>query len=298
MRKTIPLLFGLGGFLLVAGLVALLWAPGVVKRTPLDTSSVTRLTGEAEKLNTATGRLEANDVKAISTSKTDSKVSDDEVAAWTSTSCLVIDDGDTPDCVDGTDERLVTAATDVFATDRKTALATNEGKYLPAGAKEHEGVVNKWPFDTEQKTYPYWDGTAGKAVDAKYVRTVKVRDLETYLFRVEIEDAPIQIAEGVSGTYDDVKELYVNPTTGAIINQTDSQQRSLAANGAKVLDLRLAFTDAQVKRNVDKASGDIGDIRLITVLIPAIGILGGLLCLGGGTFLLLRGRPAGGARRA
>ena len=297
MRKTIPLLFGLGGFLLIAGLIALLWAPGVVKRTPLDTSSVTHLTGEAEKLNTATGRLEANDVKAISTSKTDSNVSDDEVAAWTSTSCLVIDDGDTPDCVDGTDERLVTATTDVFATDRLTALATNEGKYLPAGAKEHEGVVNKWPFDTEQKTYPYWDGTAGQAVDAKYVRTVKVRDLETYLFRVKIEDAPIQIAEGVDGTYDDVKELYVNPSTGAIINQTDSQQRSLA-NGAKVLDLKLAFTDAQVKRNVDKANGAIGEIRLITVVIPAIGILGGLMCLAGGAFLLLRGRPAGGARRA
>ena len=60
MRKTIPVLFGLGGFLLIAGFVALLWAPGVVKKTPLDVNSTTHLSGQAEKLNVATGELEAN----------------------------------------------------------------------------------------------------------------------------------------------------------------------------------------------------------------------------------------------
>ena len=289
MRKMIPVLFGLGGFLLVAGLVALLWAPGVAKKTPIDVTSVTHLSGEAAKLNVATGELESNPVKATSITKSDSKVSDGDVVAFTNSSCLLIDTNDPPDCVDGNDARLISASTDVFATDRVTALSVNKSKYLPADAVPHEGVVNKWPFDSEKKTYPYWDGTAGKAVDAKYVRTVKVRDLETYLYKVEFTGAPIEIAAGVDGTYDDVKELYIEPKTGAIINQVDDQQRMLAS-GDPVLDLQLAFTDAQIKTNVDDAKDNMGTLSLLTTTIPLVGIIGGLLCLIGGALLLLRGR--------
>jgi hypothetical protein len=297
MRKMIPVLFALGGFLLVAGLVAALWAPGMVKKTPLDVTSVTKLSGQAAKLNTATGELETNPVKAESITKTDSKISDDDVVAWTNSSCLVIDRDDPPPCVDGQDERLISATTDVFATDRVTALAVNTGKYLPADATKHEGVMNKWPFDAEKKTYPYWDGTAGKAVDAKYVRTVTVKGIKTYLYKVEVEAAPIEIAEGVDGTYDDVKEIYVEPKTGAIINQTDDQQRTLE-NGDKVLDLQLAFTDAQVKTSADDAQDNIGSLTLITKTIPIVGIVGGLICLIGGLVLLVLGRGNAGTRRA
>jgi hypothetical protein len=297
MRKMIPVLFGLGGFLLVAGLVAALWAPGVVKKTPLDVTSVTKLSGQAEKLNPATGELEKNPVKAESVTKTDSKISDDDVVAWTNSSCLVIDRDDPPSCVDGQDDRLISATTDVFATDRVSALAVNTGKYLPADATKHEGLMNKWPFDAEKKTYPYWDGTAGKSVDAKYVRTVNVRGMKTYLYKVEIEGAPIEIAEGVKGTYDDVKEIYVEPRTGAIINQTDDQQRSLD-NGDKALDLQLAFTDAQVKSSAADAEDNLSSLNLITKTIPLVGIIGGLICLIGAAVLLVLSRGNGGARRA
>lgn len=298
MRKLIPVLFALGGFLLVAGLIAALWAPGMVKKTPLDVTSTTKLSGQAEKLNTATGELESNPVKATSETKTDSKISDDKVVAWTNSSCLVIDRDDPPACVDGTDERLISATTDVFATDRDTALAVNTGKYLPADAVDHKGIVNKWPFDAEKKTYPYWDSTAGKAVDAEYVRTVSIRGMETYLYRVEIKDAPIEIGEGINGTYDDVKEMYVEPRTGSILNQTDDQQRFLD-DGDKVLDLQLAFTDAQTKANADDAKDNIASLDLITRTIPLVGIIGGIICLvGGGILLLLTGRRSTGTRRA
>ncbi len=231
-------------------------------------------------------------VKATSITKSDAKVSDDRVVAFTNSSCLVIDEGDVPDCVPGDDERLISASTDVFATDRKTALAVNEGKYLPADAEDHEGLVNKWPFDAKKKTYPYWDGTAGKTVDAEYVRTVKVRDLETYLYRVEFEGEEIEIAEGVDGTYDDVKEIYVEPKTGSIVNQTDDQQRALE-DGTKVLDLQLAFTDDQIKTSVDDASSDVRKINAITTLVPVIGIVGGLLCLILGALLIMRAGARG-----
>ena len=278
MRKAVPVFLGLGGFLLVAGLIALLWAPGVVKKTPLDVNSTTRLSGQAQKLDTATGELEDLTVKATSITKSDSKVSDDNVVAFTNSSCLVIDEGDTPSCVSGKDPRLITASTDVFATNRKTAEATNTSKYLPSDATDHQGVVNKWPFDAEKKAYPYWDDTTSKAVNAKYDGTQTLKGLETYVYKVSIDQAPIQIGEGIEGTYTDSKQIFVDPRTGSIINQVDDQQRYLA-NGEKVLDLKLAFTDKQVATNVEDAQDNIKSLTLITKTIPLVGIIGGLLCL-------------------
>lgn len=294
MRKAVPVLFGLGGFLLIAGLVAALWAPGVVKRTPLDVDSTTYLSGQAAKLNLSTREMETNPVKATSITKTDSKISDDKVVAFTNSSCLVIDRDDVPDCVDGTDERLISASTDVFATDRKTALAVNDGKYLPADAEDHEGLVNKFPFDAKKKSYPYWDGVAGEAVTARYDRTVELEGLQTYVYKISLQSMPIEIAEGVDGTYDDVKELYVEPVTGAIVNQTDDQQRALA-DGTQVLDLQLAFTEDQVKTSVADAEDKSGSIKLITRTVPIVGIAGGLLLILVGAVLLMR---SNGSRRA
>lgn len=286
MRKLIPVLFGLGGFLLIAGLVAVVYAPGAVKKTPLNVNSTTRLSGEAAKLDTATGDFVAKPIKAESITKIDSKASDSSTAVFTNTSCVVFDTGNVPSCVDGKDPRLLTASTDVFASDRKTALATTSSA-LPADAVRHEGLINKWPFDAEKRAYPYWDGTIGKAAAAKYDRTQKLDGLSTYVYQVSIAAAPIQIAEGIDGTYDDSKEIFVDPKTGSIINQTEQQQRALA-DGTKALDLKVAFTDKQVKANVDDANANINKLNLITKLVPIVGIAGGLVAIVLALLLLTR----------
>ena len=78
MRKSVPVLFGLAGFLIAAGLVALIWAPGVVKKTPLDIDQTTLLDGTVKKLDPATGALDENPVKVQSISKIDSDASTDD----------------------------------------------------------------------------------------------------------------------------------------------------------------------------------------------------------------------------
>ena len=88
-------------------------------------------TATVKKLDPATGELGENPVKVQSITKTDSEASDDDVAVWVQTSCVVIDIDDAPDCVDGDDPRLVDASTDVFATDRVTAEAVNDDE-VPA----------------------------------------------------------------------------------------------------------------------------------------------------------------------
>lgn len=290
MRKIVGIvLLGLSGFLLLIGLMALIWAPGKVEKTPLDVNSTTRLSGEAAKLNTSTNELERNPVKATSVTKTDSKASTDDVAVFVNTSCLVVDKNNAPDCVDGDDPRLVTATTDVFATDRVTALAVDGTDLLPSGSIAHEGIINKFPFDTEKKDYPYWDGTFGAAVPAVYDRTENIEGIDTYVYVVTIKNVDIEIAAGVPGTYDDVKEIYVVPRTGAILNQTDDQQRYLA-DGTQVLDLQLAFTPDQVKESAADSNDDIAKLNLITKTVPIVGLVGGLLALVGGLIVILGSR--------
>lgn len=290
MRRIVPLFFFLGGFLMVAGIVAAVYAPGATKKTPLDVNTTIKLEGQGGKVNLATGKITPQPLQAVSVTKADSQRSDDKVVAFTNYSCLVIAKDDPADCVPGTDPRLVTASTDVFATNRVTARAVNDKAYLPADASPHEGVINKWPFGAEKKTYPYWDAVSKQAVDATYDRIEKLDGLESYVYKVTISGAPIQIGKGVNGTYDDVKEIYVDPATGAIVNQTEQQQRTLD-DGTKALDLQLAFTAKQVAGNVEEAKANGSSLSLITKVVPIVGIIGGLLLLAVGGFLVMtRGR--------
>ncbi|MCW2795396.1 DUF3068 domain-containing protein [Nocardioides sp.] len=291
MRKISGrILLALGGFLLVAGVLATAWAPGVVKKTPIDVDTTTYLSGTVQKLNADTGELESHPIKILSQTKNDTDASTDTTGVWVQTACVVLnDDGNAPNCVDATDPRLVSATVDVFATDRVSGLAVNDAGLLPADAVPHDGLVNKFPFDSAKTTYPYWDSTIGKAVDAVYQGTEDIAGVQTYKYVVTIKDAPIEILDGVQGTYDNVATIYVEPKTGAIQQQTQDQQRYLE-DGTQVLDLKAEFTPEQVQTFADDAHTNMGQLTLMLVVIPLVGFIGGGLAVLGGAALLLTGR--------
>jgi hypothetical protein len=290
VRKIVgPVLLGLGGFLVVVGVLAVVWAPGAVKKTPLDVDQTNKLDGTVRKLDTESGELAENPVKVESITKVDANASDDDVAVWVNTTCVVIDIDDAPDCVDGEDPRLVSAETDVFATDRVTALAVTDFDGLPADAVPHEGLVNKWPFDAEKKDYEYWDGTMGAAVTAAYDREETLLGIDCYVYKISISDAPIEIAEGIQGTYDNEVEIWVEPETGAIQQQTQDQQRYLE-DGTQVLDLKIGFTDEQLKSSADDAEKNMGQLRLMLFWVPLVGFVAGALCVVAGVLLILQRR--------
>jgi hypothetical protein len=288
-------LLGVGAFLLVAGIIATTWAPGVVKKTPLDVKQFTSLDGVVQKIDLESGDLVENPVKVQSITKTDSDASDDDVVVWVQTSCVVIDVDDAPDCVDGDDPRLVSADTDVFATDRVTAEAVADYAGLPADATPHEGLVNKWPFDSEKKNYDYWDGTTGEAWPAVYDRTDSLLGVDVYVYTITITDAAIEIADGVDGTYDNQIEIWVEPKTGAIQQQTQDQQRYLA-DGTQVLDLKIGFTEDQKQAFADDAKDNMLLLSIMTFWLPVVGFVGGGLCLVAALALLLSARRRNGAR--
>jgi len=304
MRKTVGfVLLGLAGFLLTAALLAQFYVPGQVQKTPLDVDTTTRLSGTAAVLPTGAGSA----VKAVRRSVADGEASDDQVIVFDTFSCLITDpDGTAPDCVDDTDpdKRLVTAGTDRFATDRVTATAVNEERYVGVGAEPHDGLVNKFPFDVQQETYPFWDGLVGRAVNAEFQGEEDIDGLRTYKFLVSLVDEPAEISNGVSGLYSTEKTMWVDQGTGSIIDQSEAQVRKLD-DGTTVLDVELSFTDETVAESVEEAKANNSQLSLVARAPIVLGILG-VLALAGGLFLTLAGRSgtttappgAGGTRSA
>lgn len=291
MRKIISLiLIGLGGFLLVAGLLTTVWAPGAAKKAPADTDSTTRLSGPAAVVPTGATDVE---VRAVSVTKADSDKSDGDVVVYANYTCLVLDNPG-PDCgVEGTgddaDPNVISVGTpSIFATDRTTGVAVNGGGYLPPGTPETQGLVNKFPFDTEKTDYEFWDGVLRDTVTAAYEGTDTVDGLATYRFRYVVENQPAEIAKEVQGTYSMDKTMWVEPTTGQIVDQTQHDVRSL--DGKPLLDVALSFTDDQVKVNVDEAEANVSSLNLLTKTVPVVGWVGGLLLLGLGVLLLVLDR--------
>ena len=294
MRKGFGIgLTVLGGFLITLAILAQFWAPGRLMKTPLDTDSLTLLDGTAQ-LSDGTGGTNEFPVKAFSVTRADSERSDGDVVVFQNSSCLVKDEGEIDACVSASDpeERLISASTDNFATDRRDGMAVNDPKYLPPSAEDKEGLVNKWPFEAEKKTYPYWDGYAGAAVDATYDRVETVDGLDTYVYKNVVTDAPIEITDGVQGTYSTDKEIWIDPTTGAIVNQFEHQER-LDSEGNPFLILDFGFTDEQIASNAADSKSNASSLNLVTNTVPLIGWIVGIPALLIGIALqLMRRRSA------
>lgn len=273
----------LGGFLVMVALLAQFYAPGQLMRTPLDVDSTTHLSGDA-----TVGSEPRGPVLATSVTRADSAKSDGDVVVFVNSACLVKDVGSPPNCVSADDpqKRLLSASVDNFATDRKTGQAVNDPKYLPPDATPHRGLVNKWPFDAQKQTYPYWDGTANAAGNAVYDGETTLQGLKVYKYRAQVPQTPIDVAAGVKGTYTTDTEIYVEPRTGAIVNTVQHQER-LADDGSNVLNLDLAFTSSQEKSSVKDAISNKDKLDLVTKTVPLIGFVVGIPLLIAGIALTL-----------
>jgi Porin PorA len=300
MKVLARVLLGLGAFLLIAGILAVAWAPGVVKKTPLDVDMKTVYAGEAAKLDPLSGAFDTRPAYALRYTKADSKKSSDDHVVMVETACAVFDTGGAQECVNGNDPDLITATIDTFAEDRVTAEAVQD-KNLPPDAVPHEGLVNKFPFDVEKKTYPFWDGDVGKAVDIDYKGTETLFGLETYEFQYTVKDVPINIApddpatpedDAIPGTYDNVVTVYVDPKTGSIVKSGQDQQQYLE-DGTPAADVSLMQTDESVKDFVDDAKTNGKMLTVLLTVVPIIGFVGGILCLLGGLALVMRERSNG-----
>ena len=289
MRRILTLgCIFLGVFLIVVAVMLQTYGAGKLKRTPLDVDSVTHTAGDAVSYTAGFTPFQA---KATTTTKADPKASTDDTVVFRTSACVVKDLGDIGDCVDDQDPqaRLVTASTEDFAVDRTTAMPVKTDEL---GEPACKGLMNKWPFDVEKKTYPYCTTTG--EVEAKYDGTAKIKGLETYKFQIDVEPTAAEIASGVEGLYSEQTTIWVEPTTGQFVKVDTAQQRALDET-TKALDIHLIYTDEQIDEGVKDIGDDADLLKLATSTVPLIGYAVGipLLLVGLALQLLARRKQDG-----
>jgi DUF3068 family protein len=297
MKKVWPawLFLFLGAFFLTTAGVAQFWAKDAAERTPLDADQVTRLSGNADLLDPATGKTNPTPVKIVNDTKIDDGLSDGKVIVFVTSTCVVKDVGDPPDCPvakgKDADPRVISETQLNFAADRHTAEALDSDKYV-TNTPPVEGLVNKWPFHPKQQTYQVWDDTSKQATDATFSGTTTVNGLECYTYHQVITDAPIDLGSNIDGLYSLDETYTIDQVTGKIINQQVHDVRTVKDGGDTALDLTAQYTDDTIKDNTDFAKSAGKQLTLVTQVLPIAGLVAGLLCLAVGVLLLMRRRKS------
>jgi hypothetical protein len=292
MRRFVgPVVCFVGAFLVAIGLLAQFYMGKALLKTPLDVDEIIHVDGTAQ-VPDADGKIVETPFLAWSVYHVDTSLSDSKVVSFNNSQCLVKDIGNPVGCVSSDDpqDRLLSATTDNYATDRRTAESLNDPKYLPPEQSiPHAGVINKWPFLAEKKTYTYWDDSLQKGVQATYAGTDKLYGHEVYVYDVQVPKTEMDVAEGIKGYYTDDKQLYVDQLTGSVINQVEHQVRT-DKKGNPVIDLQIKFTDDQIQTLVDEAKDNGKQLKLIRNWVPIFGYAVGVPLFLIGLFLTVRNR--------
>jgi DUF3068 family protein len=288
--SAVLVLIGVFGIVL-AGLLHF-YAPGKALKTPLNLNIKILATGPAQKLNPATGQLDNVTLNATRRVRTDSQASDANVTVIQETLCIVVATPDVPECVDKDDAqaRLVSFTTDRVAADRKTAESVNDPKYhenINGAPAKHVGLTYKWPFHAKKQSYKFFDPISQQAPEAKFIGTEKLFGLNLYKYEAVISGANVDVSPGIPGTYDDDRTVWVEPTTGTIVKGVEHQVRTLT-NGTKALETTLTFDQASQKFQANYAKDALRKINLLTVILPIVAGLLGLIALVFGIILARR----------
>lgn len=317
----------LGAFLLALALLSKFYMYDQLAVVPLNNES----TNIAETLPGADG--EYLDVSALALAKAPlkntkvvvgdveagkkaSKELGKDVAVWNIYDCT---DTVTFDC--GSGETALSATDDRVAFDRTTGEAVSwkdtkseaDGDVVaPADIK---GLYFKFPFDTQKKTYKFWDGTVREATATTYEGETTVKGLKAYKFRQVIKpvktgtiDVPGSLIGQEAATvtadriYSSVTDYNVEPVTGVVLKGQTAQDSYLEVNGERVLtttEATLRYTDKTVTDTVDEYKSKATLLTAIKTWIPIGGGILGVVLIGLGVFLRRdRGTDAAGARRA
>ncbi|MEP6852420.1 MAG: DUF3068 domain-containing protein [bacterium] len=327
-RLGVYVLLALGAFLLVLALaVKFAVAPRAVT-APLQIPSKYRtLNAGGDGFHVLNGQTGAEDTVTIHVIRTIAGVTEDsavakggggDVAVYAETLCLMKDPNKTNVPCD-TSPDLVTVTTDQVAFNRKTGLAIAPDKAKKYGAAvdgdpsiEHSGLAYKFPIDTKKKTYPFFDTVVGKAFPMDYKGTEKLQRLTVYKFVQTITDQDVYTNRVLPSTYSNVREVWVEPTTGVIvkgsenITQTLTGRASLDPNsdlrdptlaGKVALKGQLTFDENTQRNQAQLATDNLPKIKLVRYWLPLVAGLLGLLALAV-ALLLLRQRSEGGGQHS
>ncbi|RNL64926.1 DUF3068 domain-containing protein [Nocardioides marmoriginsengisoli] len=167
---------------------------------------------------------------------------------------------------------------------------------------KHTGLPAKFPFQTEKKTYQFWDSTLRKSAPIDYLGTAKVDGVDTYKFGQNIEptayttmDVPLSVL-GLAGddtvtadrVYSNNRTLWVEPETGVILKRSEGVRETLDYQGESrvtLTEVTTGYDDATVKKNADEYGSQASMLKTVRTLVPQAAFVLGLLALVGGIVL-------------
>jgi hypothetical protein len=294
-RLSGAILSGLGAFLLLAGLMVHFYAVPKLSIAPIDQNSVTSLEAKGATLfDTSTLKPLTTDLSVKARTVGDvaaSKKAPGDTLVWVNTTTITSSDG-----VIRSQSAERTPFNGTTAEAVNCCGAFSESEQGQREEVQRTGLVFKFPFGTDKLTYQVWDDTLGEAVATKYVGTAKRAGLAVYRFESDVPpstvgttDAPASVL-GLPGTgnitadnwYQNHITYYVEPVTGAIVDQVQQQRTWLAAEGQELttLDGTIAYTSAQVKKMVDQVDGKATLLSVAEGFVPWLAVGLGALLLG------------------
>ncbi len=312
MRRMSLVLIALGAFLIVLGPMIRWYAYPRLAVAPANQRSITTLVGEnATIFDIGTLKEITTDLTTVVNTTGDASTPEKRPGAVTyvNSTSTTSSDG-------------VMRSRDVvrMTFDARTGMAIKDccGDFVSATTGEetpivHEGLPAKFPFQTEKKSYPFWDSDLGKAVTIDYLSSTQVEGVDVYKFshtipitKVGTMDVPLSVL-GLEGDetvaadkmYSNVRTLWVEPETGVVIKRTEAQNNTLDYDGQSrvtLTEVTTGFDDATVKANAEEYGGQANLLHLVRAVVPQISFVLGLAMLVGGLLLGRRKQPAGGTR--
>ncbi|MCQ4121102.1 DUF3068 domain-containing protein [Rhodococcus tibetensis] len=315
------ILVGLGAFLLAVAILIPTYTVGKLEKTPLDLEVTTIAEGTGSVLNSQAllaGKAEINTNVPLVSQRyvtTEDPAGAEEVTLQAGQTLRRTDkQGDTG---------LLSAIVDRNTVDRKTSMPTNDPvgtiqtqPNQPAEEVPRDGLQYKFPFNAEQKSYPYFDLNARATQDINFVEETEINGLKVYHYNQTIE--PVDLSKVVNsptnkltlpaeawgvpgGTlpvtmtrwYTNVRDLWVEPETGVVVKGQEQLHQYYARNKAKpeidVLKVELPFNEETIEYQVQQARDGMDKISTFGRTVPIIAGILGLIALIAGIILGLRG---------
>ena len=237
------------------------------------------------------------------------------------------------------DSGLLLAMVDTVTLDRRTAEAVSDDE-RPGGSVQkprtfgddkpstsialpHEGLTYRFPFNTEKKSYPFFDAIAQKPFDANYDGEDDVNGLSTYRFtqnvgydadgkivdpikyaslydrnedgevtaRAELWGLPGDPYEPITMTrfYAAQRTFWVDPVTGVIVRAEERANHYYARDPLQpemaLADYKVTSTEQTVESQVATARDERDRVALWSRILPISFAAAGLVALIGAGLL-------------
>lgn len=202
--------------------------------------------------------------------------------------------------------------------DRRTGESTNCcGDFVSTGDLDdpasqepitHEGMVFKFPFGVEQKSYDWWDGDLKRAEPIDFQGEEELFGTKVYVFKQTIapealgsSPAPANLFEdGAEGNvtatqmYGNTRTLWVEPVTGVVIKGEEQVNKVLEAPGYEPVARTvgtIGFDEETVKKNAEDWGAKASLLSFIDNWLTLIGLALGVLLVLVGAWLILWKQP-------